>query len=186
MKMALDFLPVVALFAAYMVSGKNIYAATIAIMIALVVVAGYYRVRTGKWHAAHTAGALLVAAFGGLTLYLHNDAFIKAKPTVYFAVLALALLGSHVIGKQVLIRRFMGHAMELPDPVWRRINVAWALFFAFCAALNWYVAHALPEIWWVYLKMWGFTALTAVFGIAHYPFLARYLHAAEAAAPGAP
>jgi intracellular septation protein len=181
LKLVLDFLPAVAIFATYALT-RNIYAATIAIMIALTVVAVYYRVRTHKWHAAHTSGAILVVAFGALTLYLQNDAFIKAKPTAYFAILALALLGSHVIGKQVLMRRFMSEAMELPDPVWKRLNVAWAGFFAFCAALNWYVAHSMPEIWWVYLKAWGFLVLTLAFGVLQYPFLARYIRTEEAPA----
>lgn len=181
MKLALDFLPAAALLAVYALT-RNIYSGTIAIMIALTIVAAYYRIRTGKWHAAHTSGAILVVGFGAMTLYLQNDAFIKAKPTAYFAILALALLASHVIGRQVLMRRFMGDALELPDPVWRRLNVAWAAFFAFCAGLNWYVAHAMPEIYWVYLKAWGFLVLTLVFGVAQYPFLARHIRTEEATA----
>lgn len=180
MKHVLDFLPAVALFAVYLPT-HNIYFGTIAIMIAITVVAAYYRIKTHRWHAVHTAGAVLVDAFGGLTLYLQNDAFIKAKPTVYFGAMALALLGSHLVGKQVLMRRFMGETMELPDPVWKRLNVAWAAFFAFCAALNWYVAHSLPEAYWVNLKTFGFTILTMAFGVAQYPFIARFIRSDEPA-----
>jgi intracellular septation protein len=75
----------------------------------------------------------------------------------------------------VLLARIPQDVIALPEPVWRKVNLAWALFFLGCAALNWYVAHHYDEATWVKFKTFGFTALTFVFLLAHAPFLSRYL-----------
>ncbi|MGQ3058604.1 MAG: inner membrane-spanning protein YciB, partial [Nevskia sp.] len=75
----------------------------------------------------------------------------------------------------VLMQRIPQKAMVMPDALWRRLNFAWALFFAFCALLNVYVALNFSEEVWVKVKVFGFTALMFVFMLAHIPFLSRYL-----------
>ena len=173
MKFLLDLVPALAFFAAYYFGG--IYVASgvlIASLFALVLV---YWLWKREIHKVHLVTALIAAAFGGLTLYVHDPAFIKFKPTALYAVFSLALLLSHVIGDRVLLARLPQQAIKLPEPVWRRVNLAWALFFAFCALLNLYVAAHYDEATWVKFKTFGFTALMFVFMLAHAPFLARYL-----------
>jgi intracellular septation protein len=89
--------------------------------------------------------------------------------------MSAVFLGSHFVGDRVLLERAAHTAMTLPPPVWRRLNVAWALFFAFCAILNLYVAHNYAEATWVKFKLIAFTALPFVFALAQAPFLMRYL-----------
>lgn len=173
MKFLLDLAPALAFFAAYYLGG--IYIATgvlIAAMFALVLVYWFWK---REVHKVHLVTSLVVAVFGGLTLYVHDPAFIKFKPTALYALFSAALLLSHVIGDRVLLARLPQQAIQLPEPVWRRVNFAWGLFFAFCAALNLYVAAHYDEATWVKFKTFGFSALMFVFMLAHAPFLARYL-----------
>lgn len=178
MKFFLDLLPALAFFGAYMVA--DIYTATIALVVSLFVVVAVYRVWKNEWHKAHFVTALIALVLGGLTLYIRDPAFIKFKPTAVYAVFSLVLIGSHFIGDKVLMQRIPQNAIRLPDALWRRVNLVWAVYFLFCAALNWYVAHTYDEATWVKFKTFGFTLLTFVFLIAHAPFLSRYLHEDEA------
>ena len=173
MKFLLDLLPALAFFAAYSMGG--IYVATgvlIASTFALVLV---YWLWKREIHKMHLVTAIIVAIFGGMTLYVHNPAFIKFKPTALYAVFSIALLLSHLIGDKVLLQRIPQTTLYMPDVVWRRINLAWALFFAFCALLNLYVAANYDEATWVKFKTFGFSVLMFVFMLAHVPFVARYM-----------
>lgn len=173
MKFFLDLFPALAFFAAYKFGG--IYVATgvlIASMFALVLI---YWLWKREIHKMHLITAIIVAVFGGMTLYVHDPAFIKFKPTALYAVFSLALLLSHVIGDKVLLQRIPQEALQMPDTVWRRVNFAWAIFFAFCAVLNLYIAANYDEATWVKFKTFGFSILMLVFMFAHIPFVARYL-----------
>lgn len=173
MKFLIDLAPALAFLAAYYFGG--IYVATEVLIGSLFALVLIYWLWQRKLHKAHFVTAIIAAVMGGLTLYLHDPAFIKFKPTVLYAVFSIALLLSHVIGERVLLARIPQEAIQLPEPVWRRVNFAWALFFAFCALLNLYVAAHYDEATWVKFKTFGFTALMFVFMLAHAPFLARYL-----------
>jgi len=173
MKFLIDFLPLLAFFVAYL--RYDIYVATAVLIAALFAALIAYRIWKGEWHKTHLVIFLMTAVLGGLTLYVHDARFIKFKPTAIYAVFALVLLGSHFVGQRVLLAR-LGHAsFPLPDPLWRKVNLAWALFFAFCAALNLYVASHYSEATWVKFKTFGFTALMMAFTMAHLPFVARHL-----------
>jgi intracellular septation protein len=173
MRFLLDYAPALLFFAAYLLFDNSAATATlIAAAIALVLV---YRVWEKRWHKSHLVVAVLATVLGGLTLAIQDPVFIKFKPTAVYAVFALALLGSHVVGERVLLARIPQKTFVFPEPVWRKVNLAWALFFLGCAALNWYVAGRYDEATWVKFKTFGFTALTFVFLLAHAPFLARYL-----------
>ncbi|MFP5306532.1 MAG: septation protein A [Gammaproteobacteria bacterium] len=173
MNMLLDFAPALLFFGAYYLYG--IYVATAVLIVALIALVGVYWLREKRIHKAHFITALVAAALGGLTLWIRDPAFIQFKPTAVYAVFALALLASHVIGDKVLLARLPQKTIQLPDPVWRRVNIAWAAFFAFCAVLNLYIAQHFSEKVWVQFKTFGFTGLMFVFLMAHVPFLRRYL-----------
>lgn len=153
----------------------DIYVATVALIVAMFVLVAYYWVRERRLHKAHAVTAVVALVFGGLTLYVHDAMFIKLKPTIVYAVFALALLGSHVIGDRVLLARLPQKAIALPDPVWRKVNFVWAFFFIGCAVLNVYIALNFSEATWIKFKTFGFTGLMLVFMLAHAPFLKRYL-----------
>ncbi len=177
MNMLLDFAPALLFFGAYSLYG--IYIATTVLIVSMFALVAIYWFKEKRLHKTHFVTALVAAGLGGLTLYVHDPEFIKYKPTVIYAIFSAALLGSHFIGDKVLLARLPQKTIELPDPVWRKVNFAWAGFFAFCAVLNLYVAHSFSEAAWVKVKTFGFTVLMFAFFLAHIPFLKRYLPSEE-------
>ncbi len=173
MKTLLDLLPALAFFAAYYLGG--IYAATIALVVALAITVIGFKLRDGSWHKAHLIALVASAVLGGITLALHDPTFIKLKPSIVYGVFAVALFGSHFIGERVLLQRLPQKVLVMPDALWKRVNIAWVLFFVFCAGLNYYVAHHFDEAIWVKLKVFGFSGLMIVFMLAHLPFVSRYI-----------
>ena len=148
MKQLLDFLPLVVFFIFYklydifVASGALIVATGLALVVSWVL----YR----KLEKMPIFTFVLVAVFGTLTLVFHNDEFIKWKVTVIYSLFAAALLYSQWF-------------MEQPDAVWRRLNVAWALFFLICGLVNIYVAFWLSQAFWVNFKVFGLSGLTLLF-----------------------
>lgn len=173
MKTLLDLLPVIAFGAAYYLGG--IYVATIAIVVALAMTVIGFKLLDGRWHKAHLVALLASAVLGGITLALHDPAFIKLKPSIVYGIFAVALIGSHFVGDKVLLQRLPQKMLLMPDAMWKRVNLAWALFFVFCAVLNYIAAYHLEEATWVKLKVFGFSLLMMGFMLAHLPFVSRYL-----------
>ena len=126
MKTLLDLLPLIAFGAAYYFGG--IYAATIAIVVGLLITVIGFKLLDGRWHKAHLIGLVVSVVLGGITLFLHDPAFIKLKPSIVYGIFAIALLGSHFIGDKVLLQRLPQKMLVMPDAVWKRVNLAWALF----------------------------------------------------------
>lgn len=173
MKFLLDNLWIPAFLIAYALG--DIYAATAALIAAMMVTVAAYWVLERRLHKMHLVAAVAAAVLGGLTLYARDPTFIKFKPTAVYLLFAIALLGSHVIGDKVLMARIPQKAIVLPDSVWPRVNLAWGLYFVFCAALNVYVALNFDEGVWVKFKAFGLTGLSFVFILCHLPFLHKYL-----------
>ncbi len=139
MKFLIDFLPILLFFVAYKVAG--IYVATgVAIAAALAQVAwAWHRHRHVETMLLVTLGLLVV--FGGMTIALHDPIFVMWKPTLVNWLFAAAFLGSVWIGGKPLIERMMSHAIEVPAPIWSRLNWLWVLFFVFSGLANLYVVY---------------------------------------------
>ena len=173
MKQLLDFLPLVVFFVFYklynifVASGALIAATAIALVVSWVV----YR----KLEKMTIITFVLVTVFGSLTLILHNDDFIKWKVTVIYTLFAAALLFSQWWMETPLIQSMLGKELVLPSAVWRRLNIAWALFFFICGLINIYVAFWLPESLWVNFKVFGLTALTLLFTLFSGLYIWRHL-----------
>lgn len=178
MKSLIDILPGAAFLLALFLG--DIYLATGVLMASLVLLAAWHWWRDGKPHKLHTFSAIAVLVLGGVTLLLRDASFVKYKTTVVNGVIALLFLGSHLIGDKVLLQRIPQEAIRMPDLVWRRVNLAWAGFFAGVALLNLWVMHHLDDRAWGLFKTVGVSALMFVFMLAHLPFLARYLPQDEA------
>lgn len=133
MKQLLDFLPLVVFFIFYKL--YDIYVASGALIVATAValIAGWVIYRKVEKMTIFTF--ILVAVFGSLTLVFHNDEFIKWKVTVIYSLFALSLLFSQFWMKQPLIQSMLGKELKLPDFAWKKLNIAWAVFF---------LAQALP------------------------------------------
>ncbi len=119
---------------------------------------------------------LIFLVFGGATIYFHNATFIKWKPTVLYWVFGLVLFISQRFFKTNLICKLMGaNGLQLPQPIWNQLNLAWVIFFAFVGALNLYIAFNFSNDVWVSFKAFGMTVLTLVFALAMGLYLARHI-----------
>jgi intracellular septation protein len=177
MKMLIDFLPVALFFFVY--KTEDIYVATAVLIIASAIQTVGVRLWKGKFEQSHVITLVLVAAFGGLTLFLHDEMFIKWKVSVINWLFAVVFLGSMWIGKQSIIERMLGGQVQLPKHVWSRLNVAWAVFFAFLGFLNLYVIYNFDTDTWVNFKLFGLMGLTIVFIIGQSLYMAKYIAADE-------
>lgn len=171
--MLLDFAPLPIFLIAYHFGG--IYVATGALIVSLYVALAIDRLISGKLNKVLAGTALLATVLGGFTFALHDPSFIKLKPTIIYSVFAGVCIGSHFIGRQVMVQRLMQSNLQLPDAAWKKLNLAYAAFFAFCAVLNYYIAHHFAEEVWVKFKGYGLIGLFLAFALLQVPFLARYL-----------
>jgi intracellular septation protein len=117
--------------------------------------------------------AIIVLVFGGLTLFLHNDIFIKIKPTILYALFGSVLLGGLYFGKSFLGVVF-DSLFHLTDEGWRKLTLRWALFFLALAVLNEIVWRNTSTNVWVDFKVFGVLPLTFLFGGLQYPLLKKY------------
>jgi intracellular septation protein len=117
--------------------------------------------------------AVIVVVFGGLTLFLQNETFIKLKPTIAYLLFAGVLLGGLAFRKPLLGMVF-DSVFNLTTEGWRKLTLRWALFFLFLAALNEIVWRNFSTDAWVSFKVFGFLPLTFIFALAQYPLLQRY------------
>jgi len=173
MKMLFDFFPVLLFFIVYKMS--DIYMATAVLIGACAVQTFGHRLIKGRFENAHLITLLLVALFGGLTLVLQDELFIKWKPTAINWLFTIIFIGSRFIGEKTIIERMMGANITLPQPVWNRLNLAWALFFLLLGALNLYVAFSFDTDTWVNFKLFGLMGLTFAFIIMQSFYLMPYL-----------
>ncbi|WP_158784938.1 septation protein A [Pantoea sp. BAV 3049] len=161
MKQLLDFLPLVVFFIFYKLYDIFVASGALIVATALALVASWIMFRKVEKMTIFTF--VLVAVFGTLTLVFHNDEFIKWKVTVIYSLFGLALLFSQFWMKQPLIQTMLGKELKLPEFAWRKLNVAWALFFFACGIANIYVAFWLSQEFWVNFKVFGLTGLTLLF-----------------------
>jgi intracellular septation protein len=173
MKFLFDIFPVVLFFAAYKLA--NIFVATAVAIAATFAQIAWVWLRTRKVEPMLWVSLAIIVVFGGATLLLQDETFIKWKPTVLYWLFGLVLLGAdHLFGRN-LIRAMMGKQMELPERVWTRLNQSWALFFAVMGVLNLYVAFNYATDTWVDFKLFGATGLMLLFILGQAVMLAKYV-----------
>ncbi len=125
---------------------------------------------------------VILVVFGGASIYLHSDLFIKWKVTVLYWLFAAALFGGAVFFRKNLIRSLMEPGgVELPDAIWTRMNQSWMVFFVALGALNLLVAFTMSRTTWVTFKSFGLTALTVVFALGQGLLISRTLDRLDAA-----
>jgi intracellular septation protein len=149
--------------------------ATAVAIIATIAQIGYLLVRGKKVDAMLWVSLAIIVVFGGATIYFHNEAFIKWKPTVLYWVFAIVLVGAQLFMNKNLIRLMMKAQIDLPDAVWTRLNMAWAAFFATMGVVILYFAFNFPTSTWVNFKLFGFMGLMIAFVVAQTMFLSKYI-----------
>jgi intracellular septation protein len=170
-KIALDLGPLVLFFFAN--SRFGIFTATATFMVAVLVALAVSYVLTRRLPIMPVVTAIIVLVFGGLTLILHNDTFIKIKPTIIYALFGAVLLGGLAFGKPLLGVVF-DSLFHLTAEGWRKLTVRWALFFFVLAVLNEIVWRNTSTNVWVDFKVFGVMPLTLIFGALQYPLLQKY------------
>jgi intracellular septation protein len=171
-KFLFDFFPLILFFAAYRFAG--IYAATAVAIAATVALIAWSLARRHKVSTMQWVSLGIIVVFGGATLVLHDETFIKWKPTVLYWTGGAAFLAGLVFRRNV-VRAILGSELELPAPVWTRLAVAWGLFFLLMGVVNLYVAFNYPTSAWVNFKVFGSFGLIIAFVIAQSLWIARYL-----------
>jgi len=202
MKLLFDFLPIILFFAAFKFAGSDkdaaaafasehfgflvsggsvgsgeapVLLATVVVIVATLAQVLVLKLRGRKVDTMLWVSLVLVVVLGGLTIWFHSETFIKWKPTLLYWVMGGAfLLGPLLFGKN-LLRLLLGEQLQLPDPVWRRLNWAWVTFFSVMGVLNLWVAYTFSTDTWVNFKLFGSIGLMLVFTVAQGLYLSRYL-----------
>ncbi len=170
MQQLLDFLPILIFVAVFFAA--DIYWATAALMLSVALQIGVYKLMGRSVGRELKLTFWVSMAFGGLTLLLRDETFIQWKPTVVNWLFAAVLLGGHLMRSNP-IQKLLGGKLELPQPVWTRLNLGWAAGFAFAGALNLMVAYNFSMEFWVVYKLVGGFALTLGYIVTTLVYLHR-------------
>ncbi len=187
MKLLLDFFPIALFFIAYKYGGgvyewggqdydvKGIYVATAVMIVATLIQTAISWLMHRKVEKMHIITLALVLVLGGATLWLQDPEFIMWKPTVVNWFFAAGFAGAALFSGKTLLERMMGHHISLELSVWKRLNMAWILFFVFSGLINLYVAFNFSEATWVNFKLFGLLGLTIAFIIAQSIYLSKHI-----------
>ncbi len=177
MKLLLDFFPIILFFVAFKFAG--IYVATGVAIVATIAQILWLRHSTGKTEPMQWVSLAVIVLFGGATIVLQNETFIKWKPTVLYWLMAGTLAAGQLIFRKNLLKSLMGSQMVLPDAAWRVTNWSWIVFFAIMGVVNLWVAFNFDTNTWVNFKLFGGLGLMVVFVIGQALYLGRYMKADE-------
>ncbi|MBK6742762.1 MAG: septation protein A [Hydrogenophilales bacterium] len=197
MKLLFDLFPIILFFAAYQFGSANpesalallnalgitlsgatkpgVFLATLVAILATVGQIAWVWLKHRKIDGMLWVSFGLIVVFGGATLFLQDENFIKWKPTVLYWLFALALGLGPVFFERNIMRLMMEKQISLPDAIWQRLNLGWAGFFTFMGAANLYVAFSYSTDTWVNFKMFGTLGLMLVFIVLQSLYLSRHI-----------
>ncbi|MBS0429026.1 MAG: septation protein A [Proteobacteria bacterium] len=179
MKLLLDFFPILLFFGAFKLYG--IYVATGVLMAGTAVQMAIVYATEKRLQPMQKATLALILIFGTLTLVLHDDRFIKWKPTVLYGAMAVALAVALWAMRKNFLKMLLGSQLQLPERIWNQLNVAWIAYCVFMAGINAYVALYFSTDAWVNFKLWGYVFPIA-FLVAQGLYIAPHLKSDESAA----
>ena len=173
MKILFDIFPVLLFFVVFKVFG--VYAATAAAIVATILQVAWVKWRHGKVDTTLWVSLAIIVIFGGATLLLHNENFIKWKPTALYWFFSLAILFSRAFLDKNVMQMLLQGKIDLPNKIWQRLNYAWSAFFAVLGCLNLYVAFNFSMDTWVDFKLFGTTGMMLVFILLQAAFLSKHI-----------
>jgi intracellular septation protein len=173
MKFLFDLFPVILFFIAFKVSG--IYVATVVAIVATFAQIGWLKLRGRKVDSMLWVSLAIIVVFGGATLALHDETFIKWKPTVLYWLFAVVLSGGLLLFRRNLLQMMLGDKLEMPAAGWNKLTWSWVGFFAFMGIVNLYVAYNFSTDAWVNFKLFGTMGLMLVFVLAQGALLSKYV-----------
>ena len=204
MKLLLDFLPILLFFGTFkyteshkewaaafatehlgwMVAGGTVgiteapvMLATVVVVIASLAQVAWLKARGKKVDLMLWVSLTLVVVLGGLTVWLHSETFIKWKPTGLYWAMGLSFLISQTLLGKNLLKLMIGEQMQLPDAVWKRLGLAWVVFFTAMGVLNLWVAYNFSTSTWVNFKLFGGIGLMLLFTLGQGLYISRHLPA---------
>lgn len=174
MKLFIDFLPLILFFAAFKLA--DIYVATAVAIAASVIQIGWFKLRGHPVGTSQWLSLAVIVVFGGATLLLHDETFIKWKPTVLYWIFGGILAAGKLFWRRDLLRQLIDEKeIALPDVVWGMLTWSWVAFFLAMGLLNIYVAFTWPLEVWVNFKVWGGIGLMLAFVLVQGVVLSRYV-----------
>jgi len=201
MKFLFDLFPIILFFAAFKFGDANpetttawlgalgivldngakpgVFLATAVAIVATFGQIGWVKLRHGKVDKMLWISLGIIVVFGGATLLLHDENFIKWKPTVLYWLFATVLVLSATLFRKNLIKAMMEKQVTLPEPVWSRLNLSWATFFGVMGFANIYVAFNFSTDTWVNFKLFGTMGLMLAFVVLQGLLLAKYVEEKE-------
>ena len=210
MKLLLDFLPLVLFFATYKIAGTHadaaaafathwlggivsggvvgpkeapVLLATVVVIAATLLQVVWMRLNKRKIDFMLWLSLTMVVLLGGLTVYLHNETFIKWKPSIAFWAMGLMFWGSQTFFHRNLLRSTLGAELELSDTVWQRLNFAWVAYFALMGLVNLWVVYSFSTDAWANFHTFGSTVLSVLFILAQGVYLSRHMEPVQADKP---
>ncbi|ASK33786.1 inner membrane-spanning protein YciB [Alloalcanivorax mobilis] len=187
MKQLFDYLPVVVFFGLYFLTGRDIMLATWGIIAATTFQVFAGRLIFKRWNRLHLGVFAVTLVFGGLTLALRDDVFIKWRPSIISFALAGALLIGQLLRERNLLQRLceglmtgaFGSVVPMARRDWVILNLAFVLYFIFIGLLNLYIAFNFSTDFWVNFKLFGFTAIQMVFYVGAFVFFYKRIPEAD-------
>ena len=173
MKFLFDLFPVILFFAAFKLF--DIYVATSVAIAATFLQIGWLKLKRRKVETMTWASLAIIAVFGGATLALHDETFIKLKPTVLYWLFGAVIAAADLLFHKNLVRAMLSEQVSMPDAAWARLNRSWVAFFAFMGAANLYVAYNFSTDAWVNFKLFGGMGLMLLFVLLQALFFARHI-----------
>jgi len=213
MKLLLDFLPILLFFGAFkyaeghkdwaasfatehlgfMVAGgvvgpgeAPVLLATVVVVLATLAQVVWLKARGKKVDMMLWISLALVTVLGGLTVWLHSETFIKWKPTGLYWAMGLSFLVSQFLLGRNLLKLMLGEQLQLPEPVWARLSLAWVAFFAAMGVINLWVAYSFSTDTWVNFKLFGGIGLMLLLTLAQGLYISKHLPEEDAAAKEQP
>lgn len=210
MKLLLDFLPLVFFFLTYKVSGAHadaaaafathwmggwvsggvvgpkeapVLLATMVVIAATLLQVIWMKVNRRKIDLMLWISLAMIVVLGGLTVWYHNETFIKWKPSVAFWLMGTMFWASQTFFRKNLLRQTLGHEIELSDIVWQRLNFAWVAYFALMGLVNVWVVYSFSTDAWANFHTFGTTALSFAFIIGQGFYLSRHMDSVPADKP---
>jgi intracellular septation protein len=210
MKLLLDFLPLVFFFATYKVAGGHADAAAAfathwlggivsggvvgpkeaPVLLATVVVIGatllqvvWMRLNRRKIDLMLWISLVMVVLFGGLTIYFHNETFIKWKPSIVCWAMGLVFWSSQTFFHRNLLRSTLGEELVMPDRIWQRLNFAWVAYFGLMGLINLWVAYTFSTDAWASFHSFGSVGLSLLFIVGQFIYLNRHMDPVQADKP---
>lgn len=173
MRPVIEFFPILLFFVVY--KFYDIYTATSALIAATLVQMLLFWMMYRKIESMQWITLVLVIIFGGATLYLRDEQFIKWKLTIIEWLFGSAFLFTQFVGEKTFVERIFGAHLELPGALWKRLNLSWAAFFYSVGAINIYVMKHYDTDDWVHFKTFGVPGLMIAFTVIQMAFIYKHI-----------